>query len=99
METDAKDEVSEAIADGDKEADKVQVQVNKEDGDFDPDNAAEDEVEAVPEDEADDAGELQKQPRDSHRVVLKLRAAMGSSNMVQIPLHTSRPMHSMQACL
>lgn len=58
VEGDAKDDVEEAVADGDKAADKIQAQVDKEDGDFDPDNAAEDEVEAVPEDEADDAGKL-----------------------------------------
>ena len=56
METEAQGEVEEAIAEGDKAADKVQADVDKEDGDFDPDNAAEDEVEAVPADEADDAG-------------------------------------------
>ena len=59
VESDAKDDVNEAIAEGDKAADKIQAQVDKEDGDFDPDNAAEDEVEAVPEDEADDAGKSQ----------------------------------------
>ena len=48
--------MNEAIDEGDKAADKIQAQVDKEDGDFDPDNAAEDEVEAVPEGEADDAG-------------------------------------------
>ena len=56
VEGDAKDDVNKAIDEGDKAADKIQAQVDKEDGDFDPDNAAEDEVEAVPEDEADDAG-------------------------------------------
>lgn len=56
VETEAQGEVEEAIAEGDKAADKIQADVDKEDGDFDPDNAAEDEVEAVPADEADDAG-------------------------------------------
>lgn len=58
VEEDAQGDVKEAIAEGDKAADKIQAQVNKEDADFDPDNAAEDEVEAVPDDEADDAGRL-----------------------------------------
>lgn len=57
VEDEAKADVREAMADGDKEADKVQAQVNKEDADFDPENAAEDEVEPIPADEADDAGE------------------------------------------
>lgn len=52
----AQGDVEEALADGDKEAEKAEAQVNKEDGDFDPDNPAEDEVEPVPADEADDAG-------------------------------------------
>ena len=56
VEDDAQDDVDEAITEGDKAADKIQAGVDKQDGDFDPDNAAEDEVEAVPEDEADDAG-------------------------------------------
>ena len=57
VEVEAKGDVKEAVAQGDKAADKIQAQVNKEDGDYDPD-AAEDEVEAVPADEADDAGKL-----------------------------------------
>lgn len=57
VEDEAKDDVREAMTDGDKEADKIQAQVNKEDADFDPENAAEDEVEPIPADEADDAGE------------------------------------------
>lgn len=44
MEEEAKDEVDEAVADGDKTADKVNEQVEKEDGDFDPD-APEEEAE------------------------------------------------------
>ncbi|KAL0017907.1 hypothetical protein WJX77_000141 [Trebouxia sp. C0004] len=58
-EEDAKDDVEKAVTDGDKAADKTQAQVDKQDSEFDPDNAAEDEVEAVPEDEADDAVELE----------------------------------------
>ena len=57
VEEEAKADVKEAMQDGDKEATKVQAQVNKEDADFDPDNAAELEVEPIPADEADDAGE------------------------------------------
>ncbi len=57
VEDEAKGDVKEAVAEGDKAADKIQAQVDKEDGDFDPDNA-EDEAEAVPADEADDAGKL-----------------------------------------
>ena len=53
----AKDDVDEAVADGDKAADKIQAEVDKQDGEFDADNAAEDEVEAVPE---DDAGESEQ---------------------------------------
>jgi len=58
VEDEAQGDVKEAVAEGDKAADKIQAQVDKEDVDFDPDNAAEDEVEAVPADEADDAGKL-----------------------------------------
>ncbi len=57
VENEAKGDVKEAVAEGDKAAAKIQAQVDKEDGDFDPDNA-EDEVEAVPADEGDDAGKL-----------------------------------------
>lgn len=57
VEEEAKADVKEAMEDGDNEAAKVQAQVNKEDADFDPDNAAEDEVEPIPADEGDDAGE------------------------------------------
>lgn len=58
VEEEAKADVKEAMKDGDKEAAKIEAQVNKEDADFDPENAAEDEVEPVPADEADDAGKL-----------------------------------------
>lgn len=58
VENEAQDDVKEAAADGDKEADKINDQVNREDADFDLENAAEDEVEPVPADKADDAGEL-----------------------------------------
>ena len=58
VEEEAKGDVKEAMKDGDKEAEKVQAQVNKEDADFDPENAAEDAVEPIPADEADHAGEL-----------------------------------------
>ncbi|DBA75573.1 TPA: hypothetical protein ACH3X2_009128 [Trebouxia sp. C0005] len=64
VEEDAQGDVKEAIAEGDKAADKIQAQVNKEDADFDPDNAAEDEVEAVPDDEADDAGDEEEEMAD-----------------------------------
>jgi len=57
VEDSAKDDVDKAVADGDKAADKMQAQVDQQDGDFNPDNASEHEVEAVPEDEADVAGE------------------------------------------
>ena len=66
VEVEAKGDVEEAVAEGDKAADKIQAQVDKEDGDFDPD-AAEDEVEAVPADEADDAGKLHQ--ASSHAVL------------------------------
>ena len=56
MEDEAKDDVKEAVADGDKEAEKIEAEVNKEDADFDPENPEED-VEPVPADKADDAGE------------------------------------------
>ena len=66
VEVEAKADVKEAVAQGDKAADKIQAQVNKEDGDYDPD-AAEDEVEDVPADEADDAGKLHQ--ASSHAVL------------------------------
>lgn len=56
VEDDGKDDVAQAVAEGEKEAAKIEEQVNKEDADFDPDNPAEDEVEPVPADEEDDAG-------------------------------------------
>ncbi len=59
VEEGAQGDVKEAIAEGDKAAAKIQAQVNKEDGDFDPDDAAEDEVEALPAAKADDAGKRQ----------------------------------------
>ena len=51
------EEVAEAELEGDKAADKIQAQVEKEDDDFDPDNAEADEGEPIGADEADDAGE------------------------------------------
>ena len=68
VEDEAKGDVKEAVAEGDKAADKIQAKVDKEDGDFDPDNA-EDEIEAVPADEADDAGKLHQTSNHSVPVV------------------------------
>ena len=76
VESDAKEDVNEAIDEGDKAADKINAQVDKEDGDFDPDNAAEDEVEAVPEDEADDAGGQCFLARDTADVCLVVYASL-----------------------
>ena len=50
-------EVAIAEEEGDKAGSKVQAQVEKEDDDFDPDNAEADEGEPIGADEADDAGE------------------------------------------
>ena len=56
IEREGDEDIKEAVADGDKAGEEVQAAVDKEDADFDPENPAEDEVEAVPADEADDAG-------------------------------------------
>lgn len=51
-------EVAEAEQEGDKAGTKVQAAVEKEDDDFDPEDAEADEGEPIGDDEADDAGEL-----------------------------------------
>ncbi len=74
VEDEAKGDVKEAVAEGDKAAEKIQAQVDKEDGDFDPDNA-EDEVEAIPADEADDAGKLHQASNHTMQVVKRRHCA------------------------
>lgn len=55
---DAAQELAIAEQEGDKAGAKVQAEVEKEDGDFDPDNAEADEGEPIGDDEADDAGKI-----------------------------------------
>ncbi len=81
VEEEAKGDVKEAVAEGDKAADKIQAQVNKEDEDFDPDNAAEDEVEAVPADEADDAGKLHQASNHTVPIVKRPYRASNQATM------------------
>ena len=80
VENEAKGDVKEAVAEGDKAAAKIQAQVDKEDGDFDPDNA-EDEVEAVPADEGDDAGKLHQASNHTVPIVKRPYRASNQATM------------------